>query len=160
MRKLMIALAMGLGCLLPLVGHTLGLGEIEVNSALNQELNARIKLLSAVPEDTQNLIVKLATREEFNQAGIDRPFLLQSLKFTTEVKDGVPYIKVTSTKPIREPYLNFLIEIDWPKGHLMREYTILLDPPVFTQAPSDVRPAVANASSRPGTVGCTTGRCW
>jgi pilus assembly protein FimV len=148
----MIALAMGLGCLLPLVGHTLGLGDIEVNSALNQELDARIKLLSAVPEDTQNLIVKLATRDEFNQAGIDRPFLLQSLKFTTEVKDGVPYIKVTSTKPIREPYLDFLIEIDWPKGHLMREYTILLDPPVFTHAPSDVRPAVANASSRPGAV--------
>jgi pilus assembly protein FimV len=146
-RKLMIVLAFGAACLLPLDGYTLGLGEIEVNSALNQELDAQIELLSAVPEDAEGLIVKLASREEFSRAGLDRPFLLQDLKFSNVIRDGVPYVKITSGKPIREPFLNFLIEIDWPKGHLLREYTILLDPPVFISDQSVARPAVSD--SRP-----------
>lgn len=153
MRKLMIALVMT-AALLPLNAYTLGLGEIEVNSALNQELNAEIKLLSAAPEDAESLIVKLASREEFSRAGLDRPFLLQSLKFDHAVKDGVPYLTITSSKPIREPFLNFLLEVDWPKGHLLREYTILLDPPVFINEQAAVRPAV---ESRPGvTTGATS----
>ena len=154
MRKLLFALTFGT-LLLPDYGFTLGLGEIEVSTALNQELNAEIELLSAAPEDVETLIVKLASREEFNRAGIDRPYLLSSLRFSAEVRDGVPFIRVTSDKPIREPFLNFLIEIDWPKGHMMREYTILLDPPVFMEqqapAPSQqeqLRPA-AMETSRP-----------
>ena len=146
MRKLFIALVMG-SALLPLDGFTLGLGGIEVNSALNQELDAEIELLSAVPEDTETMIVKLATREEFSRAGLDRPFMLQSLKFGSKIKNGVPYITVTTSKPIREPFLNFLVEVDWPKGHLLREYTILLDPPVFMGQQSAARPAVSD--SRP-----------
>ncbi|MGB5396545.1 MAG: FimV/HubP family polar landmark protein, partial [Gammaproteobacteria bacterium] len=146
MRKLFIALVMG-SALLPLDGFTLGLGGIEVNSALNQELDAEIELLSAVPEDTETMIVKLATREEFSRAGLDRPFMLQSLKFGSKIKNGVPYITVTTSKPIREPFLNFLVEVDWPKGHLLREYTILLDPPVFMGQESAARPAVSD--SRP-----------
>ena len=141
MRKLMIALAMGAAFLLPLDGYTLGLGEIDVKSALNQELEAEIELLSAVPEDAEALIVKLASREEFNRAGLDRPFLLQDLKFTNVIKNGVPHVKITSSKPIREPFLNFLIEVDWPKGHLLREYTILLDPPIFINEEANSRPA-------------------
>ncbi len=152
MRKIIFALALG-AILVPDYGFTLGLGEIEVTTALNQELNAEIELLSAAPEDVETLIVKLASREEFSRAGIDRPYLLNSLKFTADTRDGVPFIKVTSNKPVREPYLNFLVEVDWPKGHMMREYTILLDPPVFMeqQAPvqqEQMRPAVME-SPRP-----------
>jgi len=151
-RKIIFALAFG-ALLLPDYGFTLGMGEIEVTTALNQELKAEIQLLSAAPEDVESLIVKLASREEFNRAGIDRPYLLNSLRFSAEVRDGVPLILVTSQKPIREPFLNFLVEIDWPKGHMMREYTILLDPPVFMQQQAPVqqeqsRPA-AMESSRP-----------
>ncbi|MBT8126579.1 MAG: hypothetical protein KJP15_03780 [Gammaproteobacteria bacterium] len=152
MRKIIFALALGV-LLLPDYGFTLGLGEIEVSTALNQELNAEIELLSAAPEDVETLIVKLAPREEFSRAGIDRPYLLNSLKFSAEVRDGVPIIRVTSDKPIREPFLNFLVEIDWPKGHMMREYTILLDPPVFMgqqQAPAEreeTRPAAMESPS-------------
>ena len=149
MRKFIFALAVG-ALLLPDHGFTLGLGEIEVDSALNQELLAEIELLSAAPEDVEALIVKLASREEFARAGLDRPYLLNSLRFSAEGGDGKPYIKVTSDKPIREPFLNFLVEIDWPKGHMMREYTILLDPPVFMgqQAPAmedTSRPAASDA---------------
>jgi len=129
-RKLIFALALG-AILLPSQGLTLGLGEIEVNSSLNQQLAARIDLLSAVPEDAETLIVKLASREEFIRAGLDRPLIVTTLKFKTRVEGDRLFIDITTPKPVREPFLNFLMEVDWPKGHLLREYTILLDPPVF-----------------------------
>ena len=155
MRKFIFALAFG-ALLLPDYGFTLGLGEIEVSTALNQELNAEIELLSAAPEDVETLIVKLASREEFSRAGIERPFLLNALRFSAEINDGVPIIRVTSDKPIREPFLNFLVEIDWPKGHMMREYTILLDPPVFMEQaappPQETSRPAAMETSRPSAV--------
>jgi pilus assembly protein FimV len=140
---------------LPDTGYTLGLGEIEVNSALNQKLNADIELLSAVPEDTETIIVKLASRKEFLRAGLDRPYSLNDLRFKSVLINGMPYIKVSSSSPIREPFLNFLVEIDWPNGHLLREYTVLLDPPVFmteqTSATANVTPATSNNDGfRPG----------
>jgi pilus assembly protein FimV len=140
---------------LPDTGYALGLGEIEVNSALNQKLNADIELLSAVPEDTETIIVKLASRKEFLRAGLDRPYLLNDLRFKSVLINGMPYIKVSSSGPIREPFLNFLVEIDWPNGHLLREYTVLLDPPVFmtehTSAAANVAPATLNNNGfRPG----------
>ncbi|MES0328240.1 MAG: FimV/HubP family polar landmark protein, partial [Gammaproteobacteria bacterium] len=130
MRKLIVALALG-AILIPNNGSALGLGEIEVSSALNQKLTARIDLLSAAPEDAESLLIRLASREEFARAGLDRPIALASLKFKTSVEDGRVFIEIFSPKPIREPFLNFLVEVDWPKGHLIREYTILLDPPTF-----------------------------
>ena len=151
MRKSIIAFVFG-ACLLPDAAFTLGLGEIEVNSALNQKLDADIALLSATPEDAEQLIVKLAPAAEFSRAGIDRPYLLNSLRFSTEQKNGQLFIKVTTPKPIREPFLNFLLELDWPKGHLLREYTILLDPPVYMGAEaagSSVRPAAMQAPAQP-----------
>jgi len=146
-RKFIIALVFG-ACLLPGAALTLGLGEIEVSSALNQKLDAKIALLSATPEDAEQLIVKLAPAAEFSRAGIDRPYLLNSLRFTTEQQNGRLFIKVSSPKPIREPFLNFLLELDWPNGRLLREYTILLDPPVYMGAEdstSSLRPAAMQA---------------
>ena len=143
---------------LPDTGYSLGLGEIEVNSALNQKLNADIELLSALPEDIETIIVKLASRKEFSRAGLDRPYLLNDLRFKSVVINDAPYINVSSGSPIREPFLNFLIEIDWPNGHLLREYTVLLDPPVFmtqqTSAAAYVAPAASdNSDFRPGSGG-------
>ena len=150
MRKLIFAMVCGV-LLLPDYAYTLGMGEIEVNSALNQQLDARIELLSAAPEDAESLIIKLASRDEFNRAGLDRPFTLNDLKFAPYTENGQVYIKVSTAKPVREPFLNFLIEIDWPKGHLLREFTILLDPPVYMGQPDPAqledRPAVSGAAS-------------
>ena len=135
MRKLpsrkLLGAVIAAALLLPETAFTLGLGEIEVNSALNQKLNAEIELTSAEPEETENIIVKLASRKEFTRAGLDRPYLLNDLRFKSETKDGVPHISISSGSPIREPFLNFLVEVDWPNGHMIREYTVLLDPPVF-----------------------------
>ncbi len=156
-RKLLGAIIAGV-LLLPETAFTLGLGEIEVNSALNQKLKADIELLSATPEDTENLIVKLASRKEFSRAGLDRPYLLNDLRFKSEIVDGVPQINVSSGSPIREPFLNFLVEIDWPNGHLIREYTVLLDPPVFMTQPASATAAPTGKDDnafRPSSTGST-----
>lgn len=131
MRKLTLSLAV-MAALLPGRGYPLGLGEIELNSALNQELDAEVEVLSAAPEDAEQLIIKLGDREAFARAGIDRPFMLTQLKFRVVTKNNKPYVKIYTQKPIREPFLSFLVEIDWPEGHLLREYTLLLDPPVYS----------------------------
>ncbi|MBE9560269.1 MAG: hypothetical protein IMF15_05735, partial [Proteobacteria bacterium] len=153
-RKLLVAIVAG-ALFLPNTAFTLGLGEIEVSSSLNQKLKADIELLSATEENTENIIVKLASRKEFTRAGLDRPYLLNDLRFKSEIVDDVPHISVTSGSPIREPFLNFLVEIDWPNGHLIREYTILLDPPVFMTQPASVAsaPAQSDAAFRPDSGG-------
>ncbi|VAW51251.1 hypothetical protein MNBD_GAMMA06-1074 [hydrothermal vent metagenome] len=145
-RKLLAAVVAG-ALFLPETAFTLGLGEIEVSSSLNQKLKADIELLSAAPEDIESLIVKLASRKEFSRAGLDRPYLLNDLRFKSEVIDGVPHVIVSSGSPIREPFLNFLVEIDWPNGHLLREYTVLLDPPVFMTQPASAAAALVNQSN-------------
>ncbi|MCW8935415.1 MAG: hypothetical protein OQK98_11880 [Gammaproteobacteria bacterium] len=147
MRKLTLSLAV-MAALLPVRGYPLGLGDLELNSALNQELNAEIAVLSAATEDAEQIIIKLADRDAFIRAGLDRPHLLQQLQFKMIDKNGSPYVKVYTKTPIREPFLSFLLEIDWPQGHLLREYTLLLDPPVYnTSGLSNNAPASTDVNS-------------
>ena len=145
MRKLTLSLAI-MAALLPGRGYPLGLGEIDLKSALNQELDAEVQVLSAEVEDAEQLIIKLASREAFVRAGIDRPYLLTQLKFKIIVKNDKPYIKIYTKSPIKEPFLSFLLDVDWPEGHLLREYTLLLDPPVFSGMTS---PSAVEDSGRP-----------
>ncbi len=140
MRKLVITLFC-VALLIPSRGNTLGLGEIELHSALNQELSAEIVLTSVGKESAETIIVRLASKADFARAGLDRPFILNDLKFVVKVKNGQPYISVTSKKTIREPFLSFLLDIDWPRGRILREFTMLLDPPVFMQATPDGVPS-------------------
>ncbi len=130
-RKLALALALlGLVALPP--AHGLGLGQITLRSALNEPLDADINLLSGGVDDTSMVKVKLATPEAFQRAGLDRPFVLTKLRFrVVEAGDGGLRVEVTSEDPIREPFLNFLVEVNWPNGRLVRQYTVLLDPPTF-----------------------------
>jgi len=124
----------------------LGLGEIRMNSALNAPLRAEIELLSATPEELDNLQVQLASQETFARYGLDRPFYLQGLRFEI-VRSGTTegnYVRVTSATPITEPFLTFLVEAMWSRGRLLREYTVLLDPPTFAPpAAAETQPAVA-----------------
>ena len=128
-RKLSLMLVLTLG-LVPLAAQALGLGNIKLNSALNQRFNAEIGLMSLAKGEIHDVKVTMASDEAYKRSGIDRTFLLTTLKFKPEQKaDGTAVIKVTSDNPIQEPFLNFLIEVNWPKGRLIREYTVLLDPP-------------------------------
>jgi len=118
--------------IVPGVVYALGLGNLQLESALNEPLHARIELLSATAEELSSLHVDLAGEDAFNHAGIPRNYVLKQLRFSVKESEAGPdYILVTSDDPIREPFLNFLVEVNWSKGRLYREYTVLLDPPIY-----------------------------
>jgi pilus assembly protein FimV len=123
-----------LACLLsPSLSWGLGLGEIHLNSALNEPMKAEIDLIAAGPEELSALRATLAGREAFTRYGIDRPPFLSTLAFKVgKSKDGREVLLVSSTEAIPEPFVTFLVEVNWARGRLMREYTVLLDPPVYT----------------------------
>ncbi len=141
-RKLALAVSLALGTASVPV-YALGLGDLSSKSLLNQNFEGDIRLLSVKPDEMEGVRVKLGDVEAFSRAGVERPFYLSLLKFEPMITGGgKPVIRVTSDFPIREPFLNFLIEVNWPKGRLLREYTVLLDPPttIARRAPS-VAPA-------------------
>ena len=110
----------------------LGLGDIELRSALNQPLDAEIQLVSATPEELSNLTVGLASRATFDRYGLDRPAYLDGITFRVGTNDlGRPVILVNSRRPMTEPFVTMLVEAIWARGRLLREYTVLLDPPIL-----------------------------
>ncbi|MCG7984169.1 MAG: hypothetical protein JAY90_15640 [Candidatus Thiodiazotropha lotti] len=145
-RKLSLAVAVATA-LSPMGALALGLGEIHPQSALNQTFKADIDLLSVSQEELQDVRVSLASHEAFKKAGMDRPFHLTGLKFAPQLTaSGKPVITITSRDAIREPFLNFLVEVNWPKGRLVREFTVLLDPPVtLSRKPAPVAAPVARS---------------
>ena len=133
LRKLAIAIAAS-GAMMSAVNvHALGMGDIELESALNQPLDARIKLLKAGELENWEMKPNLASTDEFEKSGVEYVFFLNDLKFEIEREGSDVYVHVTSNKAVVEPFLNFLVQVDWPNGRLLREYTLLLDPPVFTE---------------------------
>ena len=126
-RTILILLAL---MLLPLHASALGLGELRVESTMNQKLNARIELVSVKMGDIINMDVRLAEPEVFEKAGLPRPFYLTKLKFEpVETAENAGYIRVTSKDRIREPVLDFIVEVKWPNGTARRQYTVLLKKP-------------------------------
>ncbi len=132
-RRALLLLAM----LVPCIASALGLGEIHLVSALNQPLIADIEVTGAANDELASLNVALAGRELFTRYGIDRPAYLSSLTFKV-VKNTTnrATIQVRSAEPIREPFVTLLVEASWASGRLVREYTVLLDPPVFEAKPT------------------------
>lgn len=121
----------------PLGAWALGLGEIQIQSALNQPFDAEILLEEATPEELAGLTVALASQETFERYGLDRPEFLSSLEFSVgRSADGADVVLIRSTQPIAEPFITMLVEAAWPRGRIMREYTVLLDPPLLVPAPA------------------------
>lgn len=149
-RKLVLAIAAA-SSLSTGMAHALGLGEINLKSALNQPLSAEIALMEVRDLASGEVVSTLASPEEFTKAGVDRQYFLTDLKFTPVIKpNGQSVIRVTSSKPVREPYLNFLVEVAWPTGRTLREYTVLLDPPLYSpQAAAAPQLPVAAPVTRP-----------
>ncbi len=121
----------------------IGLGDINLDSALNEPLRAEIALLSATADEVSDLTITLASDETFSRYGIDRPFYLQGIEFNV-VSDGAggSVVQVRSRAPITEPFLTFLVEATWSSGRLLREYTVLLDPPTYAAPSVQQAPAV------------------
>ncbi|NVM77779.1 pilus assembly protein FimV [Duganella sp. SG902] len=133
--------------LLAASANAAGLGKLTVLSALGQPLRAEIELTAVTPEEASALVAKLAPAEAFRSANIDFNPALLSLRFDVEPRNGKQVIKVSSSQPINEPFVDMLLELNWTGGRMVREYTFLLDPPDLraTQAPQVTAPVdVAN----------------
>lgn len=129
-----------------------GLGEIRLHSTINQPLAAEIDLLSVEGREASQLRARLGSPEDFARAGIERPFFLTDLGFRPVLDNpGGPVLKITSSRPVREPFLDFLVRLEWPDGQLLRAYTLLLDLPDHGFRSSPGR--APTASSGPATFG-------
>lgn len=132
----------GLLALSPLSADAAGLGKLTVTSALGQPLRAEIELVSVQKEELSSVMARLATAEAFRDARIERSGALLDIRFSVEQKKtGAQVVKLTTVQPVNEPFLDMLIELNWAAGRLLREYTVLLDPPGYAE-PQSVPPVV------------------
>lgn len=128
---------------MPGMAGALELGDISSRATLGQTLTANIDLRGAADLSSEEVVVSLASAEDFERLGVDRNVVTSGLKFTPDIgKNGRGIIHVSSSKPIREPYVNFVLQVVWPQGRLVREFTLLLDPPSYVASPV-TPPAVA-----------------
>ena len=128
----------------------LGLGDIRLSSALNEPLRAEIDLFAATPEELENLTIQLSSLETFERYDLDRPLFLARMRFRLVRSGGVEgnIIRITSSEPITEPFITFLVEAVWSRGRLLREYTLLLDPPTFAPPPATQATQAVTAPTR------------
>ena len=155
-RKLAFVLVW-LAVILPGGAYALGLGEIQLNSFLNQPLDAEIEIISSQRGETDGIKIQLASPSSFERAGLEFNNLLRKIKFKLVSKpNGTYVIKVTTRKGYREPFLNFLLEVNWSNGRILREYAALVDPPATmqsssakTQSPSSSQRSSSDSSKAP-----------
>ena len=114
----------------PLMAHAAGLGKLSVTSALGQPLAAEIELFAADMAELDSLSATLASDQAFRDARVEFAPVLSSLRFSVEKKpNGKAVLKVSSNRPVNDPFIDMLVELSWASGRLVREYTMLLDPP-------------------------------
>ncbi|HSH08690.1 MAG TPA: FimV/HubP family polar landmark protein, partial [Burkholderiales bacterium] len=116
-------------------GISAGLGTLQVLSNLGQPLRAEIDLLSLRASERENVNARLAPIETFREAGVEFHHALADLKLAIELRDGKPIILLTTRRPVNEPLLELLVELEWGSGRFVREYAILLDPPIYIPPP-------------------------
>ena len=149
-RKLVLAIAAA-SALSSGMAQALGLGELTLKSTQNQPLLAEIELLDVKDLTAAEVVPSLAPAEEFSKAGVQRPAFLDDLRFTPVINpEGKSVLRVTSSQPLSEPFVKFLVQVMWPNGRLLRDYSVLLDPAKFspqTAAAAAAAPAAAPAGS-------------
>jgi len=148
----MIRTLLVLFSMLPTWAFALGLGDIKLHSALEEPFDAEIELTSATKSVLKSLQVKLAPKEDFARVGIKPVAAIKLLRFEVVQKPGGgAAIHVTTSEPIHDPYLNFLVEASWGRGRVLREYTVLLDPPELAGEETPIIEAPTTAVAEPET---------
>lgn len=161
LRKLAVAL-LSVGVMLPGLGHALAVKDVQTKSALGEPFQAEVELADLGDLNADEIKVSLATQEDFDRLGIERVYFLSDLRFDVIVnQSGRSFIKVSTNKPVREPYLDFVVRIAWPGNVRLQNVTALLDPPVVadsksatvnqpvTTAPAPVVPVVKTETVAP-----------
>jgi len=114
----------------------LGLGRLNVQSALGETLRAEIDIANITPEEESSLKVRIASPDAYRAQGVEFNSVLQSTQVSVARRpDGRPYLRVTSERAVQEPFVDVIVEITWSSGRLVREFTLLLDPPQSRVAP-------------------------
>ena len=151
-RKLVLAIAAA-SALSSGMAQALQLGEMTLKSKLNQPLSVEIELLDVGGLSASEITPSLASSQAFVDAGVDRQAFLNDLTFTPVVNpNGRSVVRVTSTKPLPDSYVRFLLQVQWPNGRLMRDYSVLLDPAKFDPStPAAGAPAPAPRLTSPAT---------
>jgi pilus assembly protein FimV len=135
MARKLAAVAFSLGLFHASSLMALGLGEMQLESFLNEPLKASVDLLNMGELHEDEIRVRLATTEDFDKLGLERAYFLTTVTFEVVSNgQGGAQILIRSEEPVLEPYLDFVVEARWPSGRLLREYTVLVDPPVFSQS--------------------------
>ncbi|MDO9052855.1 MAG: FimV/HubP family polar landmark protein [Gallionella sp.] len=127
-------LSVAVGLTLGTLAHAVGLGGINVVSALGQPLKAEIELLAVSKSDKPSLVARLASPDAYKGVGLEYPY---GVKYSFQVEsraNGATYLKLSSNQEINDPFVSLLVELSWSSGRLMREYTFLLDPPGYVAA--------------------------
>jgi len=135
----------------PVLAQAAGLGRLTVQSNIGQPLSAEIDLVSVRGDEASTLVARLASSDAYQQSNLQYNSSLNGLKVSVEKRaDGQYFIKVTGSRPVNEPFIDLLIELTASGSKLVREYTVLLDPPGYgQQAAAPAVPAPAAAPSRP-----------
>lgn len=112
--------------------YGLGLGSLQVNSALDEKLEGKIPFVLDGTEDIEKIQVSVASDSDYERVGLDKSYVPSNITVAVQEENGKKYIQITSKGPVSEPIVSLLLVVDWANGHLLREYTLLLDPPIYT----------------------------
>src|SRR5437763_15119751 len=138
--------ALALLLALPAAAFALGLGDIRLLSPLNTTLDAEVELVDVAPDEVNTLQAQLASRETFARYGLDWPAYLSGVQVhVVHSPNGREVLKLKSTEAIPEPFMPVLLDVSWSREQLVREYTMILDPPSYTPGQSAVARAPVSA---------------
>ncbi|MCB5184546.1 LysM peptidoglycan-binding domain-containing protein [Methylobacillus gramineus] len=125
--------------LMPVAAGAAGLGRLTVTSGLGEPLSAEIELLSTTPDELASLTASIAPHEAYSVQGVERTALHGAIKVdVAKSANGTPVLKLTTRQAVSDPFLDMLIQVDWATGRLLREYTVLLDPPGYNNNQAQV----------------------
>lgn len=111
--------------------NALGLGNLQVDSALDEVLIGEIPMIISSEENVEDIQVSLASSSDYDRVGLDKSYVPSNIEVKITDKENKKFIEISSRGPVSEPIVSLLLVVDWANGHLLREYTILLDPPLF-----------------------------
>ncbi|MDE2613349.1 MAG: hypothetical protein KGL78_07900, partial [Burkholderiales bacterium] len=143
-RFTLTGVAMAAACLWGAQAHALGLGRLNVQSALGEPLRAEIEVTAITPEEAASLKLRVASPDTYRTQGVDYNAVLSNAQVQLSRRpDGRSVLRVSSDRAVLEPFVDVIVEASWASGRLMRDYTMLLDPPMTRTAQAPATSAVA-----------------
>lgn len=150
LNKVAVAAAFSALALLPASSWALGLGKLNVQSALGEPLRAEIDVTSLTQDEGNSLQVRVATPETYRAAGVDYNQVLTATNIVLQRRtDGRPYLRIVSDRTVQEPFVDVILDLSWSSGRLVREYTLLFDPPISRSSTQTTSPAIDAPAQAP-----------